>query len=205
MLIRRVRSVRSSCEYSLTETCAIARRTLVAIAMLLCATTAAKAATFSEAGAQLNLDLNTANEAVAIVANATTYTLTLTGGTWSGTNSANVTGNGAASMTVTAAGLIAFNTLRLTDSATGTAATFNNSGANTYGDTFDITLDNAAGTITFNGASSFAGAASIAARTSRNISFAGGATLTTANGNIVLEANQQATTSAGDFIGVNIN
>lgn len=205
MLILRGRSFWSSSGFSLTGTRAFTCRTLVAVAMLSCATTAAKAATFSEAGAQLNLDLNTANEVVAIVANATTYTLTLTGGTWSGTNSANVTGNGTASMTVTAAGLTAFNTIRLTDSATGTAATFNGSGANTYGDTFDITLDNAAGTITFNGASSFAGAASIAARTSRNISFAGGATLTAANGNIVLEANQQATASSGDFIGVNIN
>ncbi|MDG4549954.1 MAG: IPTL-CTERM sorting domain-containing protein [Candidatus Contendobacter sp.] len=174
------------------------------VALLLGTATVAKAATFTEAGIQLNLDLNTASEAVAIVANASTYTLTLTGGTWSGVDSANVTGNGTATLTVTAAGIAAFDTVSLTDSATGTAATFNNSGVNTYSDTFDITLDNAAGAITFNGNSVFAGTASIAARTSRNISFTVGSTLMAANGNIVLEANQQATPTSGDFIGVNI-
>jgi hypothetical protein len=179
---------------------------LVAVVVLLLgAATGAKAATFTEVGTQLNLDLNTANEAVAIAATASTYTLTLTGGAWSGVDSANVTGNGTATLTVTASGLAAFDSVNLTDSATGTAATFNNSGLNTYSDNFDITLDNAAGAITFNGNSVFVGTAGIAARTNRNISFNAGSTLSTSNGNIILEANQQATATTGDFIGVNIN
>src|SRR5262249_9004270 len=58
-------------------------------------------ATFAESGTQLNLDLNTASEAVSIVSNGTSYTLTLNGtNIWSGTNSANVTGNGTATLTV---------------------------------------------------------------------------------------------------------
>src|SRR4051812_41484886 len=62
-------------------------------------------ATFAESGSTLNLTLNTANEAVAIVANSNnTVTMTDTGGTWSGTNSANVSGNGTTTLTISAAG-----------------------------------------------------------------------------------------------------
>ncbi len=183
------------------------RALLAAVVVLLLGTaTLAKAATFTEAAPQLNLNLNTASEAVAIVSNGTSYTLTLTVGTWSGTDSVNVTGNGTVTLTVTAAGLGVFDTINLTDSATGSTATFNDSGANTYGDTFNVTLDEAsAGTITFNGASSFTGSAGIAARASRNITVAFDSTLETVNGNILLEANQQATATSGSFDGVLIN
>src|SRR5688572_26936977 len=50
-------------------------------------------ATFSEAGVNLNLDL-TASESVGIVSAGSSYTLSLTGGNWTGSNSANVSGNG---------------------------------------------------------------------------------------------------------------
>src|SRR6476646_1046487 len=51
-------------------------------------------ATFAEVGTLLNLDLNVANVSVAIVSVGTSYSLTLTGDTWNGTNSVNVTGFG---------------------------------------------------------------------------------------------------------------
>jgi len=151
-------------------------------------------ATFAEAGAILNLDLDTAGEVVSIVSNGTSYTLSLIGGTWTGMNSVNVTGNGTATLNVTTAGLAAFNTMNLDDSAAGTAATFANSGANSYSDTFNVTLDDAAaGAINFNGATRFTGGASLSASTSRNIAVNSGATLSVAGGNLSLSANQQAT------------
>src|SRR5690348_5287278 len=78
-------------------------------------------ATYAEAGALLNLDLNVPNATLAVVSAGTSYTLTLTGDVWSGTNSGNVTGNGTSTLTVTAAGLAAFDTVNVTDSAAGTA------------------------------------------------------------------------------------
>jgi hypothetical protein len=56
---------------------------------------------------------------VTIVATGTpSYTLTLNSDTWSGTNDANVTGNGTATLTVTAAGIAAFTSkIGITDAA----------------------------------------------------------------------------------------
>ena len=56
-------------------------------------------ATFTDNGTTLNLVLNTASTNAAIVSTSTpSYTLTLTGDTWSGTNDGNVTGNGTATL-----------------------------------------------------------------------------------------------------------
>ena len=187
----------------------LVRALFAVVAVLLFTATTAKAGAFSEAGTQLNLDLNTNNEVVAIVSNGSTYTLTLfdkvttLGGTWSGLDSANVTGNGTATLTVTAAGLAAFDTLNVTDSAVNTSVIFADSGANTYGDTFNITIDNTAGSIEFSGASLFSGNAGITARTSRNIVLNG--ILKTVNGDLILEANQQAIATSGEFIGISID
>jgi hypothetical protein len=155
-------------------------------------------ATFSEAGAILNLDFNTTNEAVSYVSKGTSYTLTLTGTTWEGTDTANAIGNGTTTLTVTTAGLTAIDTVNLTDSAAGTAVTFADSGANSYSDTFNVTLDDAAaGAINFKSATSFTGGASLSASASRNIAVNPGASLSVANGNLSLSANQQATATAG--------
>ncbi len=67
--------------------------------------------------------------------------------------------------------------------------------ASTYADTFNIQLDDAAaGTITFDGTSSFTGSAALSAGTSRNIVVNG--RVSTANGALRLSANQQATSTA---------
>ena len=88
-------------------------------------------ATFADNGTTLNLVLNTANTNAAIVSSGTSYNITLTGDTWTGTNDANVTGNGTATLTVTAAGIAAFtNRISLADAAAaGDSVTFNDSGA----------------------------------------------------------------------------
>lgn len=162
-------------------------------------------ATFAEAGSLLNLDMNVANVAVGVVSAGTSYTLTLTGDTWSGSDSGNVTGNGTNTLSVSTAGLGVFDTINITDSAIGSAVNFNNSNANSYGDTFNVNLDEAAGTIMFSGASSFTGMAALTASTSRNIVFSSGASVSTFDGNLTLNANQQATPTSGNFRGINVN
>ena len=75
-------------------------------------------ASFVDNGTTLNLVLNTANTNAAIVSAGTSYSVTLTGDTWVGTNDANVTGNGTATLTVTTAGIAAFtNQISLADAA----------------------------------------------------------------------------------------
>lgn len=163
-------------------------------------------ATFAETATLLSLDFNVASKSLAIVSNGTSYSLTLTGDTWTGTDSANVTGNGLATLTVTAAGLAAFDHVNITDSTAGSAVTFNNSGASAYADHFNVTLDDAAaGAITFSGATSFTGSASLSASTTRNIVVNAGASIATVDGSLTLNANQQGTPTAGTFVGVDVS
>jgi hypothetical protein len=159
-------------------------------------------ATFAAAGPQLGLTLDTADEAVSIVTDGSTCTLTLTGGTWSGTDSANVTGNGTALLTVTAAGLAAFDTVALTDSAANTSVAFDAS-SGSYTDNFLITLDDAAaGEITFSGNTSFSNA-NLSATATRNVVVNAGATVEgTGTAGITLEGNQQAAATTGSFVGI---
>ncbi len=115
-------------------------------------------AAFSESGSILQIDL-AANESVAITSSGTNYSLALTGGTFAGTDSANVTGNGTASLNVLAA---SFTDVKIDDTGTGASANFNNSGANTYTSSFTVTLDSTApGFTTFAGTTAFTGNASL--------------------------------------------
>ncbi|MCB0090713.1 MAG: hypothetical protein KDE54_22590 [Caldilineaceae bacterium] len=96
-----------------------------------------QAASDSSAGSLLSLDL--AAESVTIASNSATYTFTLGGAaTWSGTDSANVTGNGTNTLIVTAD---AFTEIAIADSGAGSTVTFGNSGANTFSDSVTIVLD----------------------------------------------------------------
>jgi hypothetical protein len=161
-------------------------------------------ATFTDNAPTLNLVLNVANVNAAIVSNGTNYKLTLTGDTWSGTDDANVTGNGTATLTVTSAGITAFtNGISLADSAAGTSATFNDSGANSYANNFMLALDMGSAGISFNGASRF-GTHSLNAQTDRNFSVNSGALVSTSSGGITLSANEQATPTSGNFFGISV-
>lgn len=159
-------------------------------------------ATFTEAGVNLNLNL-LAGEQVSVVANAGTYKLTLTGGSWTGTNSANVTGTGTAAPTVTSAGIAVFTGVAITDGGSGAGVAFNDSGANGYSEAFTVTLDNGSNGVRFHGASSF-GAQNLTVNTDRGIAVGTGAAVTASNGTITLNANLQATPTAGAFDGVAI-
>ncbi len=140
---------------------------------------------------------------MAITSSGTNYSLALTGGTFAGTDSANVTGNGTASLNVLAA---SFTDVKIDDTGTGASANFNNSGANTYTSSFIVTLDSAtAGAINFVGSSIFTGSATLSASTSKNVVVNSTAVVSTVNGDLSLQANQQAAPTTGNFIGVNLN
>src|SRR5438270_538485 len=68
-------------------------------------------ATFTDSLPTLTLTL-AANDAVGIVANANTYTLSLTSGAWNGVDDAFVTGNGTATLT---AQKVVFTQVNITD------------------------------------------------------------------------------------------
>lgn len=90
-------------------------------------------ATFVESAASttiLNVVLG-ADEHLAVQSTPSdTYTFTLAGGTWSGTDSTNVTGHGSNLLTVTSAGRATFDMIDITDSAATAGVAFADSGDN---------------------------------------------------------------------------
>lgn len=161
--------------------------------------------TFTDNGTTLNLSLQT-NEALSIVSAGSDYSLTLTGGTWSGTDDANVAGNGTNTLTVTSAGIAAFTTgISIADSGTGSSVTFADSGTNFYSNNFTINLTDspAIPAISFTGTSDFT-TFNLDAETSSSISVTGAGAVLASTGNITLIANQGGTTS-GTFDGIDID
>lgn len=146
---------------------------------------------------------------MSIVSTGTSYQLTLTSGIWDGINDANVTGNGSGTLTVTSTGIGAFTTaISITDTGStgGDSVTFNNCGTNSYANSFTVNLSStAAGAITFNGTSTFSGSSVLSASTTLNIVASSGARISTTAGNLTLSANQQATPTGGNFVGINVN
>ncbi len=161
---------------------------------------------------QLTLTL-AANQTLGIVANNGSYTLTSNQNFipfYLGVDPANqataFSGFGTKTLTITSAGIAQYTTgISIVDGGANTSVTFNNSGTNAYANAFTVALTNAAaGAISFNGSSSF-GDFNFQAATSQAIFVNNGAMISTNNGNLTLQANQQATASTGDFAGVTVN
>ncbi|MCP4785342.1 MAG: hypothetical protein GY903_30340 [Fuerstiella sp.] len=133
--------------------------------------------------------------------------LKLTDDTWQGTDSANAHGAGTDTLTLSAAGVAALTGgMAITDSASGASVKFADSGSTTYSTPINVTLDDAAaGAITFDGKTSFAGSASLSAATSRNIVISSNAEVKTVNGSLSLSANQQSAATEGNFSGVAVS
>ena len=154
-------------------------------------------ATFAVSGGTLDLVLGT-SEKVAIVSSTTSYTLTLgTDQTWSGTeDSADVTGNGLQSLTITSTGITDFSTgIDITDSGStgGDAVAFNDSTTNPYANNFIIALnDSSSGASTpglsFTGASSFSGTSALTASVNGDVVVNSGASLALNGGALSLMA-----------------
>ena len=120
----------------------------------------------------LDLVLGT-SEKVAIVSSTTSYTLSLgTGQTWTGTDSADVAGNGLQSLTVTSTGINDFSTgIDITDSGStgGDAVAFNDSATNPYANNLHSSplrqSSSGASTpeLSFSGTSTFSGTSALTA------------------------------------------
>ncbi len=169
-------------------------------------------ATISDSGtAALSIDLGI-NENLAIVSNGTSYTFssnqnfTANSGTDPANQGSAFSGLGSTSLQLTNTGVAQYGTaINIMDAGAGDTVTFNNSGVNAYANNFNVTLSNAgAGTITFNGNSSF-GTFNLQASTTLSISANSGAVVSSGNGNITLTANTQATPTTGVFNGVTVN
>ena len=154
---------------------------------------------FINNGATLQLNL-AANEGLAVTTASNLYTLTLSTGNWSGPNDGRVSGALSPVLSVTDTPSVS-----IIDGGANTSVTFGSSGVN-YITNFTVVLDDpAAGAITFNNPTTFVGSAALSASTSRNIVVNSGANISTVNGGLTLNANQQATGTAGTFTGINVN
>ncbi|MEI6143220.1 MAG: choice-of-anchor Q domain-containing protein, partial [Mariniphaga sp.] len=165
-------------------------------------------ASFTGSGATFTINIDDASTTLSVVATATGYTFTLSGGAWTGS----ATGAFASDLdlTIDATGLSTYDTFRITDGAAGTAVTFNMSDSNTYKDNFNINLDGDGaggipGIINFNGASSFIGSNAISVVTTTNIVFNESSSLSTVDGNLTLDANTQLPYTSLDFNGIYLN
>jgi hypothetical protein len=152
------------------------------------------------------------NESMAIVSNGSTYTFSSNQSFTNGgvTNTGDFSSFGSTSLTLLASGVARYTTaISITDTSGASAndtVTFNGSGANSYANNFNVALANpAAGPISFNGTSSFSGASTLTATTTDFIAVNSGATVQTSSGNLTLSANQQATPTSGNFVGINVN
>lgn len=158
-------------------------------------------ATFTEAGQLLALDLNIGNETVAVVSKGTSYDLTLAGSNWTGSDSANVAGNGTSTLSVTASGIAAFTSgIAITDTAASTGVSFIDSAANAYFNIFTVTLNNGSIGVNFSGSSAF-GDSSLDVRTDRNIVLNSGSAIATISGSVSLTANKGGTAN-GNLSGI---
>src|SRR5262249_49895227 len=92
----------------------------------------------------------------------------------------------------------------VSSTAAGASVAFNDSGTNVYGNTFEVSLNNAAsGDVTFNGRSNF-GASSLMVFTTYVIIVNDGAVLTSTSGGFSFGANGQLTPTHGNFRGVSV-
>ena len=153
-------------------------------------------ATFAASGTTLDLVLGT-SEKVAIVSSTTSYTLSLgTDQTWIGTDSADVTGNGLQSLTITSTGITDFSTgINITDSGStgGDAVAFNDSTTNPYANNLIIALSQSSSGastpgLSFTGASTFSGTSALTASVNGDVVVNSGASLALNGGALSLMA-----------------
>jgi hypothetical protein len=152
-------------------------------------------------GTKLLITLNNANETLGIVSNGGSYSFNSSNNFVNGgvSNLGDFIAFGTPTLTLNAGGLARYHTIRVEDSAAGTSVGFNDSGTNSYSDAFQVVLDNGSAGATFNGASGF-GDSPLDVQTDRFINVFG--SVSTNSGGISLQANQQATPTAGNLHGI---
>lgn len=169
-------------------------------------------ATLSESGTTLTINLDNTGDQVGISSSGSTYKLTSTNNFVNDVTNpvagANVSGFGTTTATVTAAGLAAYDTINVFDSAQDTRFTFR---SGTFSDNFTVAMnaDTAIGAgelaVGFDGALSFS-TSNVTVSTTRNIAFApiSVTTVDFTSGNLSLQANTAGTTT-GDFLGIRVS
>ncbi len=166
------------------------------------------AAAFTQTGSTLNVNLQD-SQLVTVDAGASGYTFTLsnsnTSNSWSGTTTSWVSTNGA-TLTVNPQGYAGLTTISIADttSASGAAVTFGNSGSNVFQAGISVALSSNPGSVNFTGTTSFTGNNSLSVTTARDLTVNTGAVVQTADGNLSLLANTQATPTAGSFTGITV-
>ena len=167
------------------------------------------AAAFTQTGSTLNVNLQD-SQLVTVDAGASGYTFTLsnsnTSNSWSGTTTSWVSTNGA-TLTVNPQGYAGLTTISIADttSASGAAVTFGNSGSNVFQAGISVALSSNPGSVNFTGTTSFTGNNSLSVTTARDLTVNTGAVVQTADGNLSLLANTQATPTAGIFTGITVD
>ena len=152
--------------------------------------------TFINNGATIQLNL-AANELLTVTSASNLYTLTLTGGNWSGPNDGRVAGAGTSILSVSDTPSVS-----VIDGGVNTRVTFGSTV--NFISNFTIVLDDpAAGAITFNNPTNFVGGAAFSASTTRNIAV--NAAVSSVNGALTLSANQQTIATTGTFVGIDLN
>jgi autotransporter-associated beta strand protein len=133
------------------------------------------------------------SENLLITTGGSSYTMTLTGGIFSGTNSANVTGNGTTTLTVTSAGIAAYiSGIAITDPSaeSATLVYFGGLSSNAYANSFNVTLTLATDVVIFGGNTYFASgslyayAGLVYLSSDANVSTGGGNLTLTASGGV---------------------
>ena len=161
-------------------------------------------ATLSDAAsATLTINL-AANESLTVASNGGSYTLSSNQALTNGgvAQTADFSAFGGTSITLN--DLAQYSTVRIIDSGANASVTFNNSSANQYSDNIEVLLDDAGANATFIGSTSLSGSNTLSIDVSRRIHVIPGASAITANGNLTLRANVQATATTGDLIAVAI-
>jgi len=162
----------------------------------------AAGATFSESGSTLNLAFDSAGRTVTITSLGSSYTFVLQSGTWTGTNSSNVTGNGTATLTVTSAGTSAFTTgINVVDGTFPTqTVNFATSLTNNYFNSIFVNLNSTGCAINFNGTTAFSAPAFLTANANGTLTVATSASVSSGN-SVTLQATGALT--MGSFASVN--
>ncbi len=169
-------------------------------------------ATISDGGtAALSIVLG-ASENLTIVSNGSSYTFTsnqnftANTGTDPAGHATAFGGIGTMTLTLTSVGIAQYATgINITDAGAGDTVNFNNSGANSYGNNFNVTQSNAgAGGIGFRGTSNF-GAFNLLASTTLGITANSGSDLSSSSGNLTLLANLQTIPNSGGVNGITVN
>ncbi len=143
----------------------------------------------------------TSNDQLVMSYSGGTYTITDTGGLLLTTAIAGATGDGTSTLTIPDTGVtgILFDTLGGDDTITV------NSVQSSLTSGFTIIGGTGVDSATINGAIAVTGSGAVDITVSKNIALTSGSSVTTVDGNLTLNANQQLTATGGNFFGIHID